>query len=81
MATVTKRRARRAAKRLEKHSRAVIRARNPLRTGPHRLDDPPFPEDPGSAGVREPRRPRPTMPAASVTLDPPVSTVLDLTRG
>jgi hypothetical protein len=38
-------------------------------------------EDPdGGAGVREPRHPRPTMPAAAITLAEPELQYLDLTR-
>ena len=34
----------------------------------------------GGAGVREPRHPRPTMPAAALELDEPALQYLDLTR-
>jgi hypothetical protein len=34
----------------------------------------------GGAGVREPRHPWPTMPAAALELDEPVPQYLDLTR-
>jgi hypothetical protein len=38
-------------------------------------------DDPeGGAGVREPRRPWPTMPAAALELDEPEPEYLDLTR-
>lgn len=38
-------------------------------------------DDPeGGAGVREPRRPGPTMPAAALELDEPEPQYLDLTR-
>ena len=38
-------------------------------------------DDPdGGAGVREPRQPRPTMPAAAITLAEPELQYLDLTR-
>jgi hypothetical protein len=38
-------------------------------------------DDPdGGAGVREPRHPRPTMPAAALELDEPLPLYLDLTR-
>ena len=36
--------------------------------------------DDGGAGVREPRRPWPTMPAAALELDEPRPLYLDLTR-
>jgi hypothetical protein len=82
MAAVTKRRARRAAKKLEQQHRAAMAARNRLR--PQRggwFGEPPFPDDlDGGAGVREPRRPLPTMPAASMELELPVTESLDLTR-
>ncbi|GAA1893037.1 hypothetical protein [Lapillicoccus jejuensis] len=39
-------------------------------TGPGPTDDPD--DDGGLAGVREPRRPRPTLPSAAMALQPPV---------
>jgi hypothetical protein len=90
MADTTKRRLLRAAKRLEKQRRAALAARNPVR--PHRgsggpgrevrpedLFPPGWPDDlDGGAGVREPRRPYPGMPAGALSLDPPESQYLDL---
>lgn len=81
MATVTKRRARRAAKQLERQHRAAIAGRNPLRTRGRHFDDPPFPNDPeGGAGVREPRRPLPTMPSGAIERELPDWEQVDLTR-
>jgi hypothetical protein len=44
--------------------------------------EPDWPDDDldGGAGVREPRRPWPTMPAAALELDEPEPQYLDLTR-
>jgi hypothetical protein len=91
MADTTKRRARRVAKRLERQRRAALAARNPVRPsrgpgappgrdlGPENLFPPDWPDDlDGGAGVREPRRPYPSMPAGAMSLDPPESGSLDL---
>jgi hypothetical protein len=90
MADTTKRRARRAAKRIERQRRAALAARNPVRpdrgpagpgrdVGPEDLFPPGWPDDlDGGAGVREPRRPYPGMPAGAMSLDPPESQYLDL---
>jgi hypothetical protein len=82
MAVVTKRRARRAAKKLEQHRRAQLTAQNPIRPQRGRwFPEPPPTGDPeGGAGVREPRRPRPTRPAGSMELEIPVEQGLDRTR-
>lgn len=70
----TKKRVRRAAKRLEQQRRSAFAAQHPLR--PQRGRG--FPdsgewrdEGSGGAGVREPRRPRPTMPSGVMELDLP----------
>jgi hypothetical protein len=94
MADTTKRRLLRAAKRLERQRRAALAARNPVRNpvgpdrgpagpardmGPEDLFPPGWPDDlDGGAGVREPRRPYPGMPAGALSLDPPESQYLDL---
>ena len=90
MADTTKKRLRRAAKRLERQRRAALAARNPARPdrgpggpgrdiGPQDLFPPGWPDDlDGGAGVREPRRPFPGMPAGAMSLDPPQSQYLDL---
>ncbi len=78
MAVITKRRARRRAQRDEMLRRLVVNARNPLKGRGNR----PFPPDEleGGAGVREPRRPSPTMPAGALELDLPTVEYLSLTR-
>jgi hypothetical protein len=75
MAGTTKRRARRAAKRVERQRRAAIATRSPLKQkrGPGYPDLPPpeWPDDlDGGAGVREPRRPFPHHPAGALELEP-----------
>jgi len=82
MAESTKRRARRAAKRVERQRRTAIAARSPLKkkrgpgspelpsSGPDDLD--------GGAGVREPRRPFPHQPAGAVEVEPVTFDSLDL---
>ena len=90
MADTTKRRARKAAKRLERQRRIALAARNPVRPtrgpgspgrdiGPQDLFPPGWPDDlDGGTGVREPRRPFPGMPAGAMSLDVPQSQYLDL---
>jgi len=90
MADKTQKRLRKARKRLERQRRAALAARNPVRPdrgpgrpgrdiGPQDLFPPGWPDDlDGGAGVREPRRPFPGMPAGAVSLDPPRSQYLDL---
>jgi hypothetical protein len=90
MADTTKRRAHKAAKRIERQRRAALAARNPVRPtrgpgapgrdiGQQELFPPDWPDDlEGGAGVREPRRPLPGMPAGAMSLDPPQSEYLDL---
>jgi hypothetical protein len=79
----------RKAVRKELQRREALR-RRPLGPGRGGSPDEPFPpriepdwpdEDlGGGAGVREPRRPWPTMPAAALELDEPEPQYLDLTR-
>ena len=70
MVEITKRRKRRIAKNDERLRRKAL----PRWT-------PPPPEDlVGGAGVREPRRPRPGLPADAVQLPEPESQYLDLAR-
>jgi hypothetical protein len=80
MASVTRRRARRIAKKLDQQRESAVRAHRPLlRQRGGWFGEPPFPDEPeGGAGVREPRRPLPTMPTQSMALDPPVLDQLDL---
>jgi hypothetical protein len=80
MASVTRRRARRTAKKLDPQRESAVRAYRRLRRQRGgRFAEPPFPDEPeGGAGVREPRRPLPTMPTQSMALDPPVLDQLDL---
>jgi hypothetical protein len=83
MADTTKRRAGRAAKRVERQRRIAIATRNAVRfrPDPGRGDvrRPDWPGDlDGGAGVREPRRPSPTTPAGAVALDEPEAHYLDL---
>jgi hypothetical protein len=90
MADTTKKRLRRAAKRLERQRRAALAARNPVRPergpgppgrdrGPDDLLPPGWPDDlDGGTGVREPRRPFPGMPAGAMSLDVPQPQYLDL---
>lgn len=77
----TKKRARRAAKRLEQQARGAMAERSALRPQSGRR----FPEPPGwrddldgGAGVREPRRPAPSMPAGALELDLPSGSDLRL---
>ena len=83
MANKTKKRLRRAAKKLERQRRAALAARNPTRPGRRTIGPDDFPPDwpddrDGGAGVREPRRPVPTMPAGAIALEPPAPMYLDL---
>jgi len=89
MADTTKKRLRRAAKRLERQRRAALAAGNPVRPergpgapgrrGPDDLFPPGWPDDlDGGAGVREPRRPFPGTPAGAMSLEVPQSQYLDL---
>jgi hypothetical protein len=60
--------------RMARHGlRRLLRSRSARRADRMRLKyGPLFPGDPGSpAGVREPRRPKPTLPADAVALDIP----------
>ena len=82
MAEITKRRGRRAVKRVERQRRAALAARSPLKrkrgpgfpdlppNGPHDLD--------GGAGVREPRRPLPHQPAGALEVEPVTFDSLDI---
>jgi hypothetical protein len=89
-----RRRSRRAAKRAERHRRKALATRTrkasesraPAQTprqqrGPGFPDLPPpsWPDDlDGGAGVREPRRPYPSMPAGALELDEPASEYLEM---
>ena len=81
MAKKTKKRARKATRRLEKELRQTSR-RHPSDLGFGQgfpdLPPPPWDDPDGGAGVREPRRPRPSMPAGALALDEPRPTYLDL---
>jgi hypothetical protein len=84
-----KKRVRKAVRKELRRREAQRQPRGPSRSsGP---DEPWFPGEPGwprgewddpegGAGVREPRRPWPTMPAAALELDEPEPQYLDLTR-
>ena len=78
MASTTKKRLRRAAKRNERERRRALGLR-PLRAS---QPEPPLgPDDlDGGGGVREPRRPRPNAPAGYFELDEPEPTFLELAR-
>ena len=81
MAEITKRRARRAAKRIERQRRTAIAARSPLKKrGPGFPNLPPSgPDDlDGGAGVREPRRPFPHQPAGALEVEPVTFDRLDI---
>jgi hypothetical protein len=82
MADTTKRRARRAAKRVERQRRTAIAARSPLRKrgrGFPDLPPPSWPDDlDGGAGVREPRRPFPHQPAGAIAVEPVTFDNLDM---
>ena len=81
MANKTKKRLRRAAKKLERQRRAALATRPKGRStiGPDDLFPPGWPEDlDGGAGVREPRPPFPTMPAGAIALEEPTPAYLDL---
>jgi hypothetical protein len=83
MANKTKKRLRRAAKKIERQRRAALAARGRSRPGgrigPDDLFPPSWPDDgDGGAGVREPRRPFPVMPAGAIALDEPESEYLEL---
>ena len=85
-----RRRTRRAAKRVERRRRKAPAVQTPTKIarlsrgrqpGPGLLEPPPpsWPDDlDGGAGVREPRRPHPTMPADALELDVPVPQYLEL---
>jgi hypothetical protein len=88
-----RRRSRRAAKRIERQRRKALDARTrkaetlrpPAQTPRERrpghpdLPPPTWPDDlEGGAGVREPRRPYPSMPAGALELDPPESQYLEM---
>lgn len=74
MASVTKRRSRRNAKRRERQRRAAVAT-------PLTRQFPPPPDEPeGNAGVREPRLPQPSHPAGALELDLPPAVYLDLVR-
>lgn len=84
MADTTKKKRKRVARRFrrERHP-TVVHEIGPVREGPGWPADPPrdWPNDPeGGAGVREPRRPTPIMPAGTMELLEPTSPdTLDLT--
>jgi hypothetical protein len=90
MADKTQKRLRKALKRLERQRRAAEAARSPVQPdrgpggpgrdlGPDEEFPPGWPDDlDGGAGVHEPRRPFPGMPAGAISLDPPQSQYLDL---
>ena len=89
-----RRRSHRPARRIERQRRKALDARTrkaetlrpPAQTpreqrGPGHPDLPPptWPDDlEGGAGVREPRRPYPSMPAGALELDPPESQYLEM---
>jgi hypothetical protein len=85
-----RRRTRRAAKRVERQRRKAPAVRTPTKvarpsrgpqSGPGFLEPSPpsWPDDlDGGAGVREPRRPHPTMPAGALELDVPEPQYLEL---
>jgi hypothetical protein len=77
----TKKRLRKAARKLEKQRREAAH-RHPFDLGFGQgfpdLPPPPWDDPEGGAGVREPRRPRPSMPAGALALEEPRSTYLDL---
>jgi hypothetical protein len=80
MASTTKKRLRRAAKKVERQRRAAIATR-PGKTGRGRVIEPPyhFPDEPdGGTGVREPRRPSPLAPAGGMEREIPTEQRLDL---
>lgn len=83
---LTQKRLRRALSELRRRTRPVSPRRlRPLRAdeGPPRIerDREEGPDDlDGGAGVREPRHPFPTMPAAALALEEPEPQYLDLTR-
>ena len=87
MADSTRKR-QKAARHRERQRRAALAAatKTQRRTdGPGHSEPPPPPLFPGDfgggAGVREPRRPRPGMPAGALTLEvPPGPTYLDFTE-
>jgi hypothetical protein len=77
----TKKRLRKAARKLEKQRREAAQ-RHPYDSGFGQgfpdLPPPPWDDLDGGAGVREPRRPRPSVPAGALELDEPRATYLDL---
>jgi hypothetical protein len=88
-----RRRTRRAAKRAERQrrkatpSRKAAQATRPPAQTPREQRGPGFPDLPppgwpddleGGAGVREPRRPYPTMPAGALELDVPEPQYLEM---
>jgi hypothetical protein len=84
-----RKRTRRAAKRAERQRRKALAAKTPSKiaqmprkppTGPGSPDLPPpvWPDLDGGAGVREPRRPYPSMPAGALELALPNSQSLEM---
>jgi hypothetical protein len=79
----TKKRLRRAAKRLERQRRRASVSRNPVqqRRGRGSADPPPpdwFDNPEGGSGVREPRRPFPGQPAGALEREPAEFDELDV---
>lgn len=76
------RKQRKAAKRLRKQleSRSLGPGSPGFQESPPLWDEPGWDDPEGGAGVREPRHPRPTMPAAALQLDEPGPQHLDLTQ-
>ena len=84
MAKKTKKRLPKAIRKAEKLRKQAAR-RHPIDpgSGPGNPDLPPpwntmWDDDDGSAGVREPRHPRPAMPAGAMELTPPHPQYLNL---
>jgi hypothetical protein len=89
-----RKRTRRAAKRVERQRRKTVATRTraaepprPPAQAPREQRGPGFPDLPrpswpddleGGAGVREPRRPYPSMPAGALELDVPESQYLEM---
>jgi hypothetical protein len=85
-----RRRTRRAAKRVERQRRQALAGKTPgkIAQTPRKppagpgfpgLPPPAWPDDlDGGAGVREPRRPYPSMPAGALELDVPESQHLEM---
>ena len=81
MAKKTKKRLPKAVRKAEKLRRQAARRHpfsNEFGQGFPDLPPPPWHDPDGGAGVREPRRPRPTIPAGAMALEPPRSQYLDL---